>query len=289
MEDPDLAEAVEAALAAWESTGCVAFLRAAPRALAQDVDISVGWRRGHHDRCEPFGIGPARAHAGGVGEAGFVHFDADRDWDAATLERIALHEFGHALGLGHGDGPGSLLVADPGEEARALSPWELHGLHSLYGGGVDRPGDLVVSGGTRLRQVAPVGASDFAVFDTDLDGDDEVVVWRTDRGGHGTVIAYHFAPSPGGGQPGGDAAPRLVATTGPRIGMTGVGAEVRFAEGRGEAGPVGLLVSVWPDGREDARAFDGSPPPAGFQGTSRAPVRSGDLDGDGRVETVSRP
>jgi len=43
----------------------------------------------------------ARAHYPGQPRAGLIEFDSAEDWDALDLRAAALHEIGHALGLGH--------------------------------------------------------------------------------------------------------------------------------------------------------------------------------------------
>ena len=275
---------VERALSEWEGIGPLAFRL---EAAAEPADITFAWRRGAHDACEPFGISHARAHAGPVRPGTFVHFDADREWYAAGLHRVALHEIGHLLGLGHSEAAGSLLLADPPDSLDSITRWERYGIQSLYGGGEDQAGDLRIVSvdgaemldlAPALRQVAPPGRSAVAVFDTDGDGDDEVLVWRTDPQGQGTVLAYHF-----------EAGPRLARTTGPMVGRVVPEWEVwPVALDSGER----LLVSSAGDGRRVTLAFDdrgllGPGPDASVPAVPPPALGdSGDLDGDGRIERV---
>src|SRR5260370_174649 len=86
---------------------------AAPRTLA------VLFARGPHGDAYPFdGLGGMLAHtfypfpSNPEPIAGDLHFDADENWKIGLdtdLFSIALHETGHALGLGHSDNPGDAM------------------------------------------------------------------------------------------------------------------------------------------------------------------------------------
>lgn len=71
------------------------------------ADIKFSFERGDHGDDYPFeGKGGTLAHSFGPMDAR-VHFDADENWvvgnvpDAYNVGMVALHELGHALGLGH--------------------------------------------------------------------------------------------------------------------------------------------------------------------------------------------
>jgi len=277
--------AIERACAAWTATGLVAFV---PADDGADADVTLSWRRGHHGACEPFGTGDAVAHSGWPKSGTYVHFDADRAWSAGAdaqgypLYGTALHELGHVLGLGHSAADDAVMRTGVVREV-PLSRHELQGLQSMYGGGEDRPGDLLVDSadGKRrcaLRGVAPVGVSSFCVFDADGDERDDVLVWRTDREGNGALMIYHFMDGAG-----------LQRTTGPYYGMSAPGATHRVL--RTDDGQR-LFVARFDNGRVVARHFDerGALHPFGGEvdGALLAmplPVE-GDLDGDGEVERV---
>jgi hypothetical protein len=303
VDDELFQAAVEEALAIWEEAGPVGFR---PAAMGESAHVVIGWRGGAHDGCRPFGSSPERAHAGPVARGTFLHLDAARDWEAddASLGRALRHELGHVLGLGHSRDPAALMALDPVADEPGAS--DRAGLRSLYGGGAPAASDLRVVRATAtgawrdmapsLRGVAPATVTGWAVFDTDADGDDEVLVWRTDPAGAGALMIHHFSPGGGGG-------PVLARTVGPLLGAVPVGSATRFQRaGDGSRWIVSLLL----DGTERLRRFDGSgllvrptagddpwsggpredgaPAAAVDRGTTRVVV--GDLDGDGVTESV---
>lgn len=303
-----LGDAVRRAAVAWQETGAATFEQGADGALlatATTAHVVIGWRRGAHDGCEPFGVGGGIAHTGPFGPSTFVHLDADRSWTEDALDSAVLHELGHVLGLGHSEAPGALMACDADLAQRGLTESERAGLASLYGGGRAGAGDVAVEVDRQrtcvLRRVAPPDRADFDVWDVDGDGDDELVVWRTDHAGGGALQVYHF-----------DAGPRLARTAGPWYGVVEPGAQVALdVTTDGErvavsARPDGALVvrvirtaggiEVWAPGRPlrlalgtldddgDGR-LDGAP--GGVARALPAPRRVGDLDGDGRRDAVS--
>ena len=105
---------IERAFREWQKYGDVT-LTAGDTADAPRT-ITVRFSHGAHGDSYPFdGPGGMLAHTfypappNSEPIAGDMHFDADEDWHVGTgidLFTVALHEAGHALGLGHSDQPG---------------------------------------------------------------------------------------------------------------------------------------------------------------------------------------
>ncbi|XP_074527744.1 matrix metalloproteinase-18 [Halichoeres trimaculatus] len=101
--------------AAWKIWSNVASMKLRKRSR-KEADIVISFHNGDHKDGAPFdGKGGILAHAflPGSGIGGDVHFDADEDWSFNTtgfnLLVVAVHEFGHALGLPHSSDPGAIM------------------------------------------------------------------------------------------------------------------------------------------------------------------------------------
>lgn len=105
------------------------------------VEIDIGFARGDHGDGSAFdGPGKTLAHAFFPQFGGATHFDEDETWTSRTnsgvnLLQVAIHEFGHALGLGHSDVNGSIMAPfyrayDPNVK---LHSDDIDGITYIYG------------------------------------------------------------------------------------------------------------------------------------------------------------
>ncbi|XP_069765350.1 matrix metalloproteinase-17-like isoform X2 [Narcine bancroftii] len=112
-----------------------------------DVDILIEFGRSQHGDGYPFdGAGGTLAHAFFPGDhplAGDTHFDEDETWTYNTVEgtdlfTVAIHEFGHAIGLAHSSAGQSIMQpyyqGPVGEVQRFQLPQDdVYGVEQLYG------------------------------------------------------------------------------------------------------------------------------------------------------------
>jgi hypothetical protein len=226
-----------------------------------------------------------------------VHFDAGRTWSAPgderegglSLAQAALHELGHVLGLDHSPDETSVLYPDPAQTRARLGRSDLAGLQALYGGPSLLAGSLEIltadgEHALSLPEVAPHALCSFDVFDVDGDGDDELLVWRTDADPQagGALWQYHFEPGP-----------VLARTVGPLYGVSAPNTRLAFAR----AADGTRLFALRNASSEVVRHFDahGLPaelelvPPHEFPPERKTPEECrADLDADGREERVLR-
>ncbi|KAJ6664940.1 hypothetical protein lerEdw1_005912 [Lerista edwardsae] len=140
MDRADVDKAIEKAWKVWSDVSPLTFTRV----YDTSADILISFAVRNHGDFVPFdGPGGQLAHAYSPGYgtySGDAHFDDEEFWTkdlkGTNLFLVAAHEFGHALGLGHSNVFGALML--PYYQATDLRNFRLHqddiqGIQSLYG------------------------------------------------------------------------------------------------------------------------------------------------------------
>ena len=218
LETPVFERAIERALTAWAATGQVTFERSTAGSAPQ---ITFGWQG---QKPEPGGSPGFKgwdgilAHTGPMGPRSWVRFFDNLTWTEAgpkkhALFQTALHEIGHLLGLDESPDPNAVMHPDHNPAHTELTAADLAGLHSLYGGGRDQTGDVLITPHPQtldapqpltLRMVAAVPQPRLALLDTDGNGSAELLVWSKERNLFGALAVLYL-----------DRSFRLTKTVGP--------------------------------------------------------------------------
>ncbi len=156
VEESALRNEVARAFAEWARYAPIRFsIGEKPSA---ERTIAIRFARGAHGDEYPFdGPGGALAHTffpeppNTEPLAGDMHLDADERWRIGAdfdVFTVALHEAGHALGLGHSDSPGSVMYPYY-RMTGGLTAEDIAGIQHLYGS--------VASGSAPEQPVSPGG------------------------------------------------------------------------------------------------------------------------------------
>jgi len=119
---------------------------------ANPADLLISWVTGDHGDGSPFdGPGHVLAHAffpppvnPHPGIAGDTHFDDAETWATThgsgniDLLTVAIHEFGHALGLRHSTVSEAIMFPTYSGIKRTLASDDIQGIQSIYGGPEER-------------------------------------------------------------------------------------------------------------------------------------------------------
>jgi peptidoglycan hydrolase-like protein with peptidoglycan-binding domain len=145
---PSVRQAIHQAFSTWAGWTGLSF-REVP--LASGPEIIIRFVAGNHGDGNPFdGVSGVLAHAffppvppnSPQPIQGDTHFDEAETWTINVptaggqidLTTVAIHEFGHALGLNHSPVVGSVMEAFYGGPRRVLHGDDIAGITSIYGG-----------------------------------------------------------------------------------------------------------------------------------------------------------
>ena len=181
---------------AWMEWGSAAKITFAPASNAGPRNINVLFgSREHGDGYAFDGAGGALAHTFYPSPitpeplAGDMHFDEDERWRTGghtDLYSVALHEAGHALGLGHSDRPGAVMYPYY-SQLFALTDEDRAAIQALYAAPASNPSQFSLT----LNPIAATTTSDRVRLSGSVAGGvaPAVVRWSSDRSGSGVSDA----------------------------------------------------------------------------------------------------
>jgi hypothetical protein len=142
LSEAEVQAEIQRAMTAWSGVVQVDFQRTNSGAGTKNINILFG-SRDHGDQYSFDGVGRVLAHTFYPAPpnpepiAGDLHFDNDEAWNVGTdidVFSVALHELGHALGLGHSDVPNAVMYPYY-RRASALTPEDIGAVRMLYAAG----------------------------------------------------------------------------------------------------------------------------------------------------------
>ncbi len=304
----DVVHYVRSACDLWEVNSPFTFKLTDER---KGADVVVGWRANEHVGCRSFTPWTGEfAHTTEIEGVVSIHLAGDSDWSERGGEsrqgllQTLLHEFGHVLGLDHTTDERTLMYPAYDIARDQITAGERAGMAALYGGATELEGSLLIENSGEvvvgpLIGVAPHGEVLVALADVDDSPGCEILIYPATKAAdpRGLMI-FHYREGEG-----------LYRTTGPIVGALESRYAVRFVLTHQNApavlmqlptgrlfgrlmAPPGVPSQALPDEQVDTLARDlgvgvsgAQLEPSGVVSASEVTLK-GDIDGDGRVDTI---